>query len=108
MELTLVNWIRATVNLGLVVVTLYLIWQVLWFRKTYSAGQMLFISGVTFMLIYVVDAVREAVSIDLEFKWRVIPFVLGTLCLIGYMVEPQARKQKRFGNPDPFMPAKDQ
>ena len=91
------DWVRATLGIMSAFVALGLLIMALWYIKRLSYGQILYAFGAIFVLIYVADALREAASIGLEYRWRLIPLTLGLICYFIYLLEPRRRKIKRFG-----------
>lgn len=91
-------------QIAVVIVVLTIIFialRVIRSRKHYSWGQKFLAGGVLGTLLYIADGLREAISIDLEWRWRLVPLFFGLVCYACYITEPSALARKRWGK-DPL------
>lgn len=104
---TWATWLR-TVLVGLTLfVTVLLIIQAFRAWKHLSIGQKLWATGSICALLYLADAGREAITIQLEFRWRLVLWALAVVAYFAYLLEPTRSKMRRFGGgvldrPDPL------
>jgi hypothetical protein len=97
LEWDLLQWFRAMLSLASFLVSVVLAIQTFRVFRDLSSGQKLLLLGLIFVLIYVADACRAAVAVNLDFTWRVVPLTLGLICLLAYIIEPDRKRRKRIG-----------
>lgn len=91
------SWYRILLISLTWVVTLVLIIQSIRAWKHLSIGQKLWTTGTVCALLYVCDAAREAVTVDLEFRFRLILWTFAVVAFFAYLMEPTRSKKRRFG-----------
>lgn len=96
-DLTFGAWLRTVFAIGSVGITIALFIQTLKAFKYLSIGQKLWSTGTILLLIYISDALRRAIQINLEWSFRLIPLMLGLIAFFVYLFEPQRQKRQRFG-----------
>lgn len=94
---TWASWFRI-MPIGLTLfVTVVLIVQSIRAWKHLSIGQKLWVTGTVCALLYICDASREAVAVDLEFRYRLVLWAFAVVALFAYLLEPTRSKMRRFG-----------
>ena len=68
----------------------------------YSLGQkLIFTSWVAYMITATWD-IFKLIDEEVPFSWRVIPFTVGMVCAVAYLLEPPRRFKRRLGQKDPM------
>lgn len=92
---------------GFIVVLFFLTAKVIRSYRYYSWGQKFLAGGLIGTLLYVADALREAIAIDTPWRLRLIPLFFGLVCLVFYIAEPDTLARKRWGK-DPLKDKEDE
>lgn len=96
-DLTFASWLRVVLIGSTLLVTLMLIVQSVRAWKHLSIGQKLWATGTICALLYICDAAREAVEVDLEFRFRLFLWAAAVVAYYAYLLEPNRSKMRRFG-----------
>ena len=97
MEPGLADWYRITLIVLTGFVIIVLLAESLWAWKHLSIGQKLWVTGTLFVLLYGADTLREAVVLDVGFRWKIIPYLFGLVAFFAYLLEPTRSKLHRLG-----------
>lgn len=101
--------IRIVLMIGFIVIALLQTGILIYFWKKIELWQKTYAVAFILVQIYVIDALRDGVITELDFKWRLIPLGVALLLLVAHAFVPLRRRKRETTtlNTEVFQPKKE-